>query len=39
MFFHRQQLQHRASPDRTDAVYACKLQEVAVHAASARTSS
>ncbi|MCL3862381.1 manganese catalase family protein [Actinotalea sp. K2] len=28
MFFHRQELQHRASPDRPDAVYARKLQEV-----------
>ncbi|NEE02371.1 manganese catalase family protein [Phytoactinopolyspora halotolerans] len=28
MFFHRQELQHRAKPDRPDAVYARKLQEV-----------
>ena len=28
MFFHRQELQHRAVPDRPDAVYARKLQEV-----------
>jgi Mn-containing catalase len=28
MFFHRQELQHKASPDRPDAVYARKLQEV-----------
>lgn len=28
MFFHRQELQHRASPDKPDAVYARKLQEV-----------
>jgi Mn-containing catalase len=28
MFFHRQELQHRVKPDRPDAVYARKLQEV-----------
>jgi Mn-containing catalase len=28
MFFHRQELQHKASPDAPDAVYARKLQEV-----------
>ena len=28
MFFHRQELQHQAKPDRPDAVYARKLQEV-----------
>jgi len=28
MFLHRQELQHRATPDRPDAVYARKLQEV-----------
>lgn len=28
MFFHRQELQHKASPDKPDAVYARKLQEV-----------
>ena len=28
MFFHRQELQHQATPDRPDAVYARKLQEV-----------
>lgn len=28
MFFHRQELQHRAKPDQPDAVYARKLQEV-----------
>jgi Mn-containing catalase len=28
MFFHRQELQHRAKPDKPDAVYARKLQEV-----------
>src|ERR1700709_1412065 len=28
MFFHRQELQHKASPDTPDAVYARKLQEV-----------
>jgi len=28
MFFHRQELQHKAKPDRPDAVYARKLQEV-----------
>ncbi|MBE1604322.1 manganese catalase family protein [Actinopolymorpha pittospori] len=28
MFFHRQELQHAASPERPDAVYARKLQEV-----------
>jgi len=28
MFFHRQELQHEAKPDRPDAVYARKLQEV-----------
>lgn len=28
MFFHRQELQHKASPDQPDAVYARKLQEV-----------
>ncbi len=28
MFFHRQELQHKAAPDRPDAVYARKLQEV-----------
>ncbi len=28
MFFHRQELQHKATPDRPDAVYARKLQEV-----------
>jgi Mn-containing catalase len=28
MFFHRQQMQHTASPDKPDAVYARKLQEV-----------
>jgi len=28
MFIHRQELQHRASPDHPDAVYARKLQEV-----------
>lgn len=28
MFFHRQELQHTASPERPDAVYARKLQEV-----------
>ncbi|TPW77515.1 manganese catalase family protein [Schumannella soli] len=28
MFFHRQELQHRAQPDKPDAVYARKLQEV-----------
>jgi Mn-containing catalase len=28
MFFHRQELQHRATPDEPDAVYARKLQEV-----------
>jgi Mn-containing catalase len=28
MFFHRQELQHSATPDRPDAVYARKLQEV-----------
>lgn len=28
MFFHRQELQHKATPDKPDAVYARKLQEV-----------
>ncbi|MCA5894855.1 manganese catalase family protein [Isoptericola sp. NEAU-Y5] len=28
MFFHRQELQHQAKPDKPDAVYARKLQEV-----------
>jgi len=28
MFFHKQELQHKASPERPDAVYARKLQEV-----------
>src|SRR5690606_26474963 len=28
MFFHRQELQHKATPDRPDAVYPRKLQEV-----------
>ena len=28
MFFHRQELQHQATPERPDAVYARKLQEV-----------
>lgn len=28
MYFHRQELQHKASPDKPDAVYARKLQEV-----------
>src|SRR5215213_11669198 len=28
MFFHRQELQHRAKPDKPDAVYARKLQGV-----------
>jgi Mn-containing catalase len=28
MFFHRQELQHKASPDKPDAIYARKLQEV-----------
>ena len=28
MFFHKQELQHKASPDNADAVYARKLQEV-----------
>ncbi|TDC50024.1 manganese catalase family protein [Jiangella ureilytica] len=28
MFFHRQELQHQAKPDRPDAIYARKLQEV-----------
>jgi Mn-containing catalase len=28
MFFHRQELQHKSSPDKPDAVYARKLQEV-----------
>jgi Mn-containing catalase len=28
VFFHRQELQHRAKPDKPDAVYARKLQEV-----------
>lgn len=28
MFFHRQELQHRASPEKPDAVYGRKLQEV-----------
>lgn len=28
MFFHRQELQHKAKPDQPDAVYARKLQEV-----------
>lgn len=28
MFFHRQELQHKATPDQPDAVYARKLQEV-----------
>jgi len=28
MFFHRQELQHKASPDKPDPVYARKLQEV-----------
>ena len=28
MFFHRQELQHQATPDQPDAVYARKLQEV-----------
>lgn len=28
MFFHRQELQHKAKPERPDAVYARKLQEV-----------
>jgi len=28
MYFHRQELQHRAKPDKPDAVYARKLQEV-----------
>jgi Mn-containing catalase len=28
MFFHRQELQHRAKPDKPDAVFARKLQEV-----------
>lgn len=28
MYFHRQELQHRATPDKPDAVYARKLQEV-----------
>lgn len=28
MFFHRQELQHKAKPDRPDAVFARKLQEV-----------
>ena len=28
MFFHKQELQHKATPDRPDAVYARKLQEV-----------
>ena len=28
MFFHRQELQHKVKPDRADAVYARKLQEV-----------
>ncbi len=28
MFFHRQELQHKAKPDKPDAVYARKLQEV-----------
>src|SRR3954452_24406685 len=28
MFIHRQELQHKASPDKADAVYARKLQEV-----------
>src|SRR5690606_39850415 len=28
MFFHKQELQHKASPEKPDAVYARKLQEV-----------
>ncbi|ONI87945.1 manganese catalase, partial [Actinosynnema sp. ALI-1.44] len=28
MFFHRQELQYRATPEQPDAVYARKLQEV-----------
>ncbi len=28
MYFHRQELQHKATPDAPDAVYARKLQEV-----------
>ncbi len=28
MYFHRQELQHSATPDKPDAVYARKLQEV-----------
>ena len=28
MYFHRQELQHKATPDKPDAVYARKLQEV-----------
>jgi Mn-containing catalase len=28
MFFHRQELQHKATPDKPDAIYARKLQEV-----------
>src|SRR6195952_5433097 len=28
MFFHRQEVQHKVKPDRPDAVYARKLQEV-----------
>src|SRR3954452_21980819 len=28
MFFHRQEMQHTAKPDKPDAVYARKLQEV-----------